>query len=154
MDRSRNSEFDELKLTEQELDRILESDAGAFVKSAVKAIPDEHVNLAWRSQLNERLTARVKTAQRRRRLAWVVSPALGLGLAGAMAFVFMFKTPSATQSPITAGQSKLEESLVASFEENLRYSDITGVGLSSDEVVNRRTTPTTYDIIEAGFDSQ
>lgn len=152
MERSR-TEFDELKLTEQELDRLLESESGIQIRNAVHDMPDEAVSMAWRSDLNEKLGMHISKEQRRRRFAWIVSPALGLGLAGALAFAVFFKTPTITESRQTAQQSKLEESLVASYEDNLRYSDITGVGLSPDEVVNRRTTQATYDIIEVGFDS-
>jgi hypothetical protein len=155
MERSRNNEFDKLNLTEQELDRMLESEAGNQVRNFVRSMPEEPVSMAWRSELNQKLSAHIRTQERKRRFAWIVSPALGLGLAGALAFVFVFKGPSIVGSPpVTAvKESKLEEKLVASIEDNLRNYDMTGVGLSPDEVVSRRTTQTTYDIIEAGFDS-
>ena len=152
MEKSRTA-FDGLNLTEQELDRLLESESGTFVRNAVRSMPDDSVSMAWRSELNEKLSSHIRTQERKRRFAWIVSPALGLGLAGALAFAVLFKSPAISETRPTAKQSKLEESLVASFEDNLRYSDITGVGLSPDEVVHRRTTQATYDIVEVGFDS-
>ena len=152
MEISRLNEFDTLNLTEQELDRLLESDAGTQMRDFVRSMPDETVSMAWRSELNQKISAHVRSQEKKRRFAWIVSPALGLGLAGALAFVFIFKSSSVSDNPSVVRDSKLEERLVASFEDNLRNYDMTGVGLSPDEVVSRRTNQG-YDIIEVGFDA-
>lgn len=147
------AKMDELNMTEQELDRILESEGHLQIKQAVQAMPEEHISMAWRSQLNEKLSAVVETKQRKRRFAWILSPALGLGLAGALAIVVMTKTPTPSSSTAFDSTPRLEESLIASHQETLRYSDITGVGLNTDEVVTKRSVTPAYDYNEVDFGS-
>lgn len=123
-------------MKEAELDAKLASEGQELIRNMVKAVPEETVNLAWRSSLNEKLVAAVEAKQRRRRVAWFLSPALGLGLAGALAIV-MFTTPSNTSSKVS--HRNLEATLVADHRDNVRYTDVTGVGLSPDEVVDGKS---------------
>lgn len=153
MERIRAATVSELKMKEQDLDRMLESDGGLQIRQVVQSMPDEQVSMAWRSQLNERLTTVVVAKQRKRRFTWILSPALGLSLAGALAMIVMTKTPTQMDTAGVGAGTKLEESLVASYQDSLRYSDITGVGLNTDEVVSKRSSQAVYDYNEVDFGS-
>jgi hypothetical protein len=153
MKRIDSSDLKDLNLTELELDARLADDGQDQIRQLVRSMDEEPASLAWRSRLNENLLAIVESKRRKRRFAWILSPTLGLGLAGALAFVLMSKAPPAMDTQNIAGGSQLEESLVATHRDALRYSDISGVGLSPEEVVSRRT-PSSYELIEVGFDAQ
>lgn len=149
--------MDGLEMTEQELDRRLNSEGHLQIQQVLRQMPEESVNMSWRSELNEKLISTIQTKQRKRRFAWILSPALGLGLAGALAVVVMFKTPTISDNPVgnpqpQAGES-LEQSLVAAHGDSIRITDVTGVGLNSDEMVNNRTASDGYDFSEVDLGS-
>jgi hypothetical protein len=146
--------MDGLNMTEQELDRRLESEAHLQIRQAVQAMPEDSVSMAWRSQLNEALVQKIEAKQRKRRFTWILSPALGLGMAGALAFVLMTKTPDiSVNSSSFANRPNLEESLIASHRDTVDYTDITGVGLNPDEVVSKRSNAASYDYNEVDLGS-
>ena len=124
------------EMTEQELDAQLASAGQQKIRQAIKSMPEDTVSMAWRSNLNERLMASVSARRRKRRLAWIMSPALGLGVAGVFALTLFTKTPEMPNpQPSTSGN--VEASLVASFKNSIDYTDVTGVGLNPDEVVSK-----------------
>ena len=153
MKRSEIFETGEMTMSEQELDAKLAEQGQMEMRRLVQSMSEETLSLSWRSQLNETLLARVAARQRRRRFTWFVSPALGLGVAGALAFVWMARTPEVRNPIEEVNRPQIEESLVATYQDTLRYTDITGVGLNPDEVVNRRTLSATADIVEVSLDS-
>ncbi len=146
------AKIEELNMTEQELDHLLSSEGSLKIRQAVQAVQEEHVSLAWRSQLNERLVGTIEAKQRKRRFRWILSPALGLGFAGALAVALFIKSPTTPHSASLNTGPQLEESLIASHQDSLRYSDVTGVGLNTDEVVTKRS-PSTYDYNQFDFGS-
>ena len=147
------SEIHEMMLSELELDRKLESEAGRKLRAAVQSLNDDQVSLAWRSGLNNNLMATIAAKQRKRKLAWILSPALGLGLAGALAAVLFTSEPSVTNPYVATAPSHLEESLIASHRDILRYTDVTGVGLNRDEVVNRQSVSVSSEFSDFDFGS-
>lgn len=140
-------------MTEKELDLRLESEGQLQIQQAVRTMPEETVSMAWRSELNEKLVAGIQAKHKKRRFAWVLSPALGLGLAGALAVVLMTKTTPPVDGPITPNQPALEDSLVATHQDALRYTDVTGVGLNPDEIVSKRSATAIYDFDEVALGS-
>jgi hypothetical protein len=140
-------------MTEKELDLRLESETQLQIRQAVRAMPEDTVSMSWRSELNEKLVAGIQAKQKKRRFAWILSPALGLGLAGALAVVMMTKTTSTVVDQPMSHQSALEESLVATHQDALRYTDVTGVGLNPDEVVSKRSATALYDFDEVALGS-
>lgn len=139
-------------MTDHDLDERLVSPAQSQMREMLKSMPEDTVSMAWRSDLNERIASVVAVKQRRRRFAWVLSPALGLGLAGALAITMLTKTPT---SPNLGQPPKpsIETNLVASFRDSMNYTDVTGVGLNPDEVVRSRSIPVVYDPDEVDFGS-
>ncbi|MBN9501201.1 MAG: hypothetical protein BGO01_14300 [Armatimonadetes bacterium 55-13] len=130
----------EMRLTEQELDKRLDSAGQQQVRTMLQAMPEEPLSLSWRSELNQVLAAKRDSKIRRRRIAWFLSPALGLGVAGALAVVTMFKTPEVRTSQISG--DTIEAQLVASHRNSIRIADVTGVGLNSYEVIEGKNTST------------
>jgi len=126
-------------MTELELDSKLESTGQLQVRQLVQSMPDEPVSMAWRSSLNERVMASIEAKRRKRRAAWFLSPALGLGLAGALAFVVLTK-PTVGADPQPKASASIEAQLVASHQDTIRYYEGTGIGLSQDEVVNGKSS--------------
>ncbi|MBC8064129.1 MAG: hypothetical protein H7Y17_04820 [Chlorobia bacterium] len=146
-------EMDGLDMTEKELDLQLGSDAQQLIRQAVRGVSDEPVSMTWRSELNQRVLASIQTKQRKRRFAWIASPTLGLGLAGALAVLMMTNTSPGSDPIKLASSSALEESLVATHKDSVSYGDITGVGLNPDEVVSKRSAAASYEFGEVDFGS-
>ena len=86
--RKRLIETDGKGLSALEVEKLDSALAGSeFVSQTVRELPEDSVSLAWRSQLNERLFAEAGAKHHVARRSWVWRPALGLGLAGALARV-------------------------------------------------------------------
>ncbi|MCC7230016.1 MAG: hypothetical protein IT203_06450 [Fimbriimonadaceae bacterium] len=139
-------------MTDHDLDERLESPAQSQMREMLKSMPEDTVSMAWRSGLNERIASAVAVKQRRRRFAWVLSPALGLGLAGALAITMLTKAPTSPNLGQPAKPS-IESNLVASFRDSMNYTNVTGVGLNPDEVARSRSISAVYDPDEVDFDS-
>ncbi len=140
----------ELKMTEKELDQALESSVHQQLKEAVRSMPEDTLSMSWRSELNQKLMVKIEAKQKKRRFAWILSPALGLGLAGALAVVVMTKSPITPSVNSFTNVPHIEESLVASHQDALRYSDITGVGLSPEEVISQRSNSVDLNEVDLG----
>ena len=137
-----------VEMSEVELDRALNSAPQAAIRDAVGGLREDTVSMAWRSELNQKLVAKVQATQRRRRFTWILSPALGLGIAGALAAVLLINSPTAKEFNQPAYTPQIEESLVATYQDAMRYTDITGVGLNPDEAVSRRSPQVQYDLVD------
>jgi len=154
MMRPDNFGLENVNVSEEELDQMLQSEGQLQVRDLMQSMREDSLSLSWRSELNEELLSVVKTKQRKRRFAWILSPALGLGVASVFAFMVLANSPEMTPASTSIStQPEIEERLIATYQDSLRYSDITGVGLNPDEVVNRRTTSVSYDLVQASLDS-
>lgn len=130
----------------RDLDQRLESPAQRAVRDAVRQLPDEELSMAWRSSLNERLRAESavqKRATRRWHLA--LRPALGLGMACALAAVVTFRLgsgPTSTPTPAVL-DSELEAALFSAHRQVVGHADVAGTGLLPSEVnyVRREEAP-------------
>jgi len=139
-------------MTEKELDSKLESAGQLQVRQLLQTMPEESLSLTWRSSLNEKLMASVETRRRKRRVAWFLSPALGIGLASVFAVVFLVK-PNVTPEPAQSSSSSLEAKLVASHQDSVRYGEVTGAGLNQDEVIDGKSVTsvsTDYGEVDLG----
>lgn len=139
-------------MTEQELDSKLESPGQLQIMQLVKAMPEEPVNLAWRSALNEKLMASVETRRRKRRVAWFLSPALGIGVASVFAVV-LFTKPQMTSPQTPSEGAGIEAKLVAAHQDAIQYGEVTGAGLNQDEVINGKSVTgvsTDYGEVDLG----
>ena len=137
------------------IDPVILRDRQDEALAAITALlrTDEPVSMTWRSELNQRVLASIQTKQRKRRLAWIASPTLGLGLAGALAVLMMTNTSPGSDPIKLASSSALEESLVATHKDSVIYGDITGVGLNPEEVVSKRSSAASYEFSEVDFGS-
>jgi hypothetical protein len=146
-------DMNERSLSENELDARLESPDQMRVRNLVQSLGDEPVSMAWRSELNEKILSAVVARQRKRRFAWILSPALGLGVAGALAVVLVTKTPEAPRFESHNTAPGIEANLVASFKDSINYTEVTGVGLNADEAINGKSSVASYDSAEVDLGS-
>ena len=126
-------------LRELELDEKLASDAQLAMRNVVKALPADELSMSWRSGLNERLVAAAGRQRRQRILGWVVKPAFGLAVAGALAFVVVMRQVPDSQPTVGPTSNAIEASMVATHRDAAEYSDLVGVGLLPVEAANDRT---------------
>lgn len=131
------------------LDEALERQS--FVSGLMKALPKEQPSLAWRSRLNERVLAIASDAKRRIRWLAILRPALGIGLAGALAIVFTIDrnvqpTPLRPKGAVEAG-------LVKAHEMSVEATEIAGPGLAEHEAVATEKGDDLYDWQEADLDT-
>ena len=115
-----------------ELDERLESAAQRKISRIVKGLPADEPSLVWRSQLNERLESTAKKGRARQRLLRIWSPALGLGLAAAIAVVMMVPRP--VTAPVAQKGHGIEAALVATHQDTVLQDDIAGIGLTPMDV--------------------
>ena len=146
-------DMNERLLSEIELDARLEAPDQMRVRNLMQSLGDESVSMAWRSELNEKILATVATRQRKRRFAWILSPALGLGVAGALAVVLITKTPESPRFESRSTAPGIEANLVASFKDSINYTEVTGVGLNPDEAINGKSSEASYDSAEVDLGS-
>jgi hypothetical protein len=118
-------------------DKALESPAQKQVHELVSQLPEDSLSLAWRSALNEKLLA---TAPKPRRSVWtwMMKPAAGLAVAGALAVVLISRTGiSPSPSPVAVNQTtsngQLEAALIQDHRELVQVSDVVGAGLNPEE---------------------
>jgi hypothetical protein len=127
-------------IEELELDERLASSAQQSVRGLVASLPDEQVSMAWRSSLNERLLQSAAKKRRQRVLSWVLKPAFGLAVAGALATVIIMRQPAQEPTSVPPSSGAIEASIVAVHRENAAYSDMVGAGLAPVEATSDRTT--------------
>jgi hypothetical protein len=147
---------DPKRLEMMNADERLNSEAQQAIRQTVRALPEETVSLAWRSALNERVLQEAQLSKRRQRLAWLLRPAVGLAMAGAMAFVVVMRTPETKPISIVRANTAaagLEAALVSTHRETAMLTDVAGVGLNATEVevlASDEVPPTDWS--EADFD--
>ena len=107
-------------------------DAQEPMRTVVQAMGGDEVNLTWRSQLNERVLELARQTQRQSRWLMIWRPALGLGLAGALALVFTLNNRAVQPTP-EPSQPALEAALIQTHRDSVRASEIAGPGLASHE---------------------
>lgn len=132
--------------TDPNLEALLQSEPQRAVQRLVQELPEESLSLAWRSELNEKLRQTVPQPRWRGRLAHGWRPALGLALAGCLAFTVMLRSPD-TQPP---AQHNIEASLVQAYTDTSSVDDLAGAGLSAREIGDTtRSSDSSVDWTEA-----
>ncbi len=114
------------------LDALLDSPDVARLSEAVKSMSEDEVSLAWRSKLNERI-ATTASAKSRRGRSWLFRPALGLGLAGALALVILL--PNSDPAGLRTAEVGLEERMAVAHLDAVNGRLISGYGISDSEAL-------------------
>jgi len=129
------------RLNEEALDLKLASDSQLMVAKLVKDLPQDQVDLVWRSNLNEKLRVAASAAARRRLVTnWVLRPALGLSLAGAV-FLVVLSGPRTSAPPTRqVGGPGIEAALV-----NAYHADSVTDEVSPAEPAQNVNADSTYD---------
>ncbi len=121
-----------VNLTAAELDRELQGSEQSQLRKLVRELPEESVSMVWRSALNEKLMAIAAYQRKRRRVIWVLRPALGIGLAGVMALTFV--VIRGTHEVPKSHRASVEAALVGVHRDAVLADDVAGTGLTAIEV--------------------
>jgi hypothetical protein len=106
------------------------------VAETLKALPEDSVSLAWRSQLNEKIAMEAQRSARRNRQRWFLMPATGVALAGALSAIMLFHSDGTQSAPASAGfASELVE-----IHQREEFTSAFG-GPSAADPVSPGTTP-------------
>lgn len=120
------------------IDELLAHPAQQAVARMVADLPMEEPSMTWRSALSGRLYETAKARERRRRIAWVTRPTLGLGLAGALALAFLWQPRSETPRGVAA--ASIEEQIVSAHRDAVNYEQFWG-GVRVGEEVRQVSAP-------------
>jgi hypothetical protein len=114
---------------EKAIDRELYSENQLEIARLVRELPNEELNMAWRSELNEKLREKAALVKRKRTLSvWVFRPALGFGLAAAMVVTLMVnQRPVMTQDTSNAS---LASAMVKAYNEDEADFDVTPINVA------------------------
>ena len=137
-------------------DAQLASPAQNAMREVVQALPEDSLSMAWRSGLNERLLVEGARHQRRRRFFWLLRPAAGLAMAGALAAVFMIRTSAVPDvAPKAAGSDSFEAALLSAHNEASQFADVAGSGVRPMEAAyaSRDRAPDNLDWSEVDIES-
>src|SRR5579862_8678015 len=118
-------------MNEKEMDRRLQSPAQVQMGEVIKALPEETLSLAWRSELNTKLRAQAIHRRKLNLFGWLWKPAAGVALAGCLAVAFVFHEP-APQTPAASGG--IESALVGDYVDSTASWEVAGDGASVSEV--------------------
>jgi len=113
-------------------DDKLDSIGQQAVRKIVQALPEDAPSMAWRSSLNERLMEVAAKKQKKKRIAWIVRPALGLSLATVLAVVVMFH-PFA-RKPISTVDRGIESAIMSDHHDSVILNEVSSTGLNANEV--------------------
>ena len=127
-------EYENLNLTEAELDARLNSAEQLWIAKSVKGLPEEQVSMAWRSELNEKLRASAP-AKRVKRVWQVLVPATAFASC-LMLGVTIFLSRETVEPKSVVESGAVEAAIVASYREHASSRDVGGVGLHLEELDN------------------
>lgn len=128
-------------IREERLNRALNGVDQQFVAQAIKRMPEDQVDLAWRSALNERLgqeAGRNRAARRRVSLLW---RPMGLAAAtGALAITFLLpRNEPGFEYNVKA--QPIETTIVQVHSAAKSRFDLTGSALPADATATNASTP-------------
>ncbi len=118
---------------EARLDGLLEQPAQQALARMVAALPQEEPSLAWRSAVSERVFAAAKANARKRRIAWTLRPALGLGLGAAMALAFISTQMQVLDPPVAS--ASVEEQILSAHRESVQVESFWGGVRTGEEAI-------------------
>jgi len=119
----------EFHVDEKELEVRLSTPAQTQIREAVRALPEETLSLAWRSELNTKLRQSVARKRRLDLFGWIWKPTAGLAVAGALALA-LFVHPGMGGA---SGNGALEQGLVNHYIETAAAREIAADGVTPNE---------------------
>lgn len=119
------------KTNNVEIDEKLESSESRKIAEAVRLLPNDELSMAWRSELNAKLSASVQKRNRRQAIARPLGWMAGLGLSATATFVFLaVLLPANMPKAGTNPTDTLESQLLAAHKSSVNSADIAAEGLS------------------------
>lgn len=128
-------------IREERLNRALNGVDQQFVAQAIKRIPEDQIDLAWRSSLNERLiqeAGRHKAARRRMALLW---RPMGIAAAAGALALAMLVPRSEIDSDFHVKAQPIETTIVQVHSAAKSRFDLTGSALPADASVTSVSAP-------------
>jgi hypothetical protein len=125
---NRISDACEARLEQADLEKLeaeLASESQQAVRETVRHLVDEEPSLAWRSELNRRLAE--AGPSRMRLVAFSFRPALGLGLAGALAVVAVLQ--NAVPEPTVESSPGIEAAMGGAHRQAVNARLVAGTGI-------------------------
>lgn len=125
----KSSEFSKF----EQLDDQLNTPSQLQVSQFVKAMPEDTLSMAWRSSLNEKLIEASNQKRRKQKLAWILRPAMGLGLAFALAIFVVFQPMG---SHTVMPDRGLEAAILTDHHNAVLQNEVSTAGLNANEVIS------------------
>lgn len=122
------------------------------IRGMVKSLPEETVSMTWRSSLNEQLLLVAAKRQKKRRLLWFATPALGVSMVTALAFVLMIH-PAPNQT-ITLPDRGIESAILDDHHNSTLSNEVSTAGLNLNEATSYADEDDSKDGIGGGVDSE
>ncbi len=122
---------------------MLNSVSQMAVRGVVQALPEEQVNMTWRSSLNEQLLLMAAQQRRKRRMWWYMSPVAGFSVAVGLAFFVLFQ-PSKI-SPSVIPDRGIESAIFSDHHNSVISNEVANAGLNDNEVANVANTQDPQD---------
>ena len=115
-------------------------------------MPEDTLSMAWRSSLNEKLLQNSVEKKRKQRLAWVLRPAMGLGLACLLTVVVMFQPIG--RHGVAIPDKGLEAAILSDHHNSVLQNEVSSAGLNANEVVSEANSEEPEDGIWNDADVQ
>lgn len=114
------------------IDELLAHPAQQAVARMVADLAMEEPNMTWRSALSGRLVEVARARERKRRFNWIARPALGLGLAGALALAVLWRPTAPSTNGVAA--TSVEEQIVSAHRDAVNFEQFWSGVRVGDEV--------------------
>lgn len=120
------------KLNNEQIDEKLDSAESRKVASVIGGLEDDELSMAWRSQLNAKLSVAAKARKKKtiRVKIWSYSAGIGLSTIAAVA-LFIAMIPSKLPSAQPSSAQSIEGQMLTAHKSAVRSTDIAGEGFSS-----------------------
>jgi hypothetical protein len=122
-----------------EKNQDLNSPEQLAIREVVKALPDETLSLAWRSELNTKIHAAIVRRKKLDLFGWIWKPAAGIAVASAFAVMFLAKAPLV--APVARSSGDLERALVNAHIETSVSWDVAEGGVTAGEAKENAGVP-------------
>ena len=101
------------------------------LRGLLGGLPEESVNLQWRSELNEKILAMAEKP--RNRFAWLWKPSVGLAAVGALVFgVVMLSSKPVANPEVSNPASQLSAAMLSEHESSYAYREM-GVAIPQSQ---------------------
>lgn len=130
----------------EDLDAALNAPSQLQVSQFVKGLNADEPNLVWRSELNQKLLAAQRKVTWWKRIR-IISPALGIPAAGALALVLVFHVHSSRPANVSTATASvtIEDSILSVHSEVTADREVTGDSLDAHQTTRDATGDLSFE---------